>query len=199
MLISIIGNNASGKTTLAKALDAQPGFTAYLESHTDRPYQALFSQEPKRYALHNQIDFLLARAEQEREIRAAGGFGVQDGGLDQDFFLYSHLFHHKGFLSDKEFDLCRRTYHTLRAGFPAPEVYIYLAFPLDTLRARLLARNRKIDLATIVTLDDLPTLQEYLDAWVTDISPLTLHADQIDLDSPEFIGDLTSQIRDAIN
>jgi deoxyadenosine/deoxycytidine kinase len=199
MLISIIGNNASGKTTLAKVLDAQAGFSAYLESHTDRPYQALFAQEPQRYALHNQIDFLITRGEQEREIRVAGGIGVQDGGLDQDFFLYTHLFHHKGFLTNKEFGLCRRTYQTLRAGLPAPEVYIYLACPLDTLRARLLARNRKIDLATIATLDDLPILQGFLDAWVADISPLILQADLIDFSSAEFIGDLVAKIRDTID
>jgi deoxyadenosine/deoxycytidine kinase len=196
MLLSIIGNNASGKTTLAKALDTQPGFTAYLESHTDRPYQALFSKDPQRYALHNQIDFLLSRAEQESEIRSAGGIGVQDGGLDQDFFLYTYLFHHKGFLTDKEYDLCRRTYWTLRAGLPVPEAYIYLVAPLDTLRTRLLARNRKIDLNTIATLDDLPTLQEYLDAWVAEISPITLQADQIDFSSAEFIAGVAERIRE---
>jgi deoxyadenosine/deoxycytidine kinase len=197
MLISIIGNNASGKTTLAKALGEQAGFTAYLESHSDRPYQALFSQDPQRYALHNQIDYLLARAEQEREIRAAGGIGLQDGGLDQDFYLYTRLFHHKGFLSNKEYDLCRRTFQTLRAGLPTPELFIYLIAPLDTLRNRLLARNREIDIKTIVTLEDLPILHGYLEAWVPGISALTLQADQIDLDSSEFIERLNEKIREA--
>ena len=36
-LITIIGNNASGKTTLTRALCRAGGFRAYLESHTDRP------------------------------------------------------------------------------------------------------------------------------------------------------------------
>jgi deoxyadenosine/deoxycytidine kinase len=197
MLISIIGNNASGKTTLAKALGEQPGFTTYCESHTDRPYQALFSQEPQRYALHNQVDFLLARAEQERQIRAGVGISMQDGGLDQDFKLYTRLFHHKGFLDDKEYALCRRIYQTLRAELPAPEVFIHLTAPLETLRDRLLARDRTIDLRTIVTPDDLPTLQGYLEEWVAEITPppLTFQADEVALDSPDFIRELQAAIQ----
>jgi deoxyadenosine/deoxycytidine kinase len=196
MLVSIIGNNASGKTSLAAALDREPGFTAYLESHYDRPYQSLFSQDPARYALPNQIDFLLTRAEQERALRAAGGIGVQDGGLEQDFYLYTQLFHRKGFLTAKEFDLCRRLYATLRASLPAPEVYIYLTAPVELLRNRLLARGRVIDLKSIVTLDDLPILQDYLDTWVVGISPLALQAEEVELDSPEFVSDLAARIRE---
>lgn len=198
MLISIIGNNASGKTTLAKALGDQRGFNTYLESHTDRPYQSLFSHEPHRYGLHNQVDYLLARAEQEREIRADGGIGVQDGGLDQDYYLYTRLFHHKGFLSDEEYLLVRRMYETLRTELPAPEVYIYMAAPLDILRDRLLARDRKIDLQTIVTLDDLPTLQAYLDEWAAHISPLVLAAEQVDLNSSAYLRGLAEKIRERL-
>lgn len=195
MLVSIIGNNASGKTSLAQVLGQQPGFKVFLESHEDRPYQALFSEDPQSYAFANQIDYLLARAEQERSIRAYGGIGVQDGGLDQDFYLYTHLFHSKGFLNHKEFELCRREFATLRAGLPAPEVYVYLAAPLNLLRERLLARGRMIDLNTIVTLDDLSTLQGYLDAWTARISPLTLQAEEVDLDSAGFIEGLGRRIR----
>ncbi|MEN8241917.1 MAG: deoxynucleoside kinase [Chloroflexota bacterium] len=197
MIISIIGNNASGKTTLAETLGQLPRLTAYFESHTDRPYQALFSVDPHRFALKNQLDYLLARAEQEQEIRAAGGIGVQDGGLDQDFHLYTRLFHHKGFLDKDEFLLCERAYLSLRAGLPAPELYIYLTAPLDTLRDRLQARGRSIDLNTIVTIDDLPTLQGYLEEWTAKISPppLTLGADEVALSSPEFVSGLETAIQ----
>ena len=165
-LITIVGNNASGKTSLTQALCREPGFTAYLESHEDRPYQPLFSQDVHRYALPNQIDYLLRRAEQESRIRAESAVGVQDGGLDQDFHLYSRLFHHKDFLDDQEFDLCRRTYHALRRGLPAPELIVWLHAPLELLRQRLYARARMIDLQQIVTLDDLPLLETYLEEWL---------------------------------
>ena len=165
-LITIVGNNGSGKTTLTQALCRESGFVPYLESHEDRPYQSLFSQDLRRYTLPNQIDYLLRRAEQEQAIRAGEEFGVQDGGLDQDDHLYTRLFHHKEFLDDKEFDLCRRVYRALRAGLPAPDLIVWLRAPLDLLRRRLQARARKIDLQQIVTLDDLPTLERYLEEWL---------------------------------
>ena len=173
-LITIVGNNASGKTTLTQTLCREPGFTAYLESHEDRPYQPLFSQDVHRYALPNQIDYLLRRAEQESRIRAESAVGVQDGGLDQDFHLYSRLFHHKGFLDDQEFDLCRRTYHALRRGLPAPNLIVWLRAPLELLRQRLHARARMIDMQQIVTLGDLPLLETYLEDWLGKVGPDSL-------------------------
>ena len=165
-LITIVGNNGSGKTTLTKALGSMSGFDAYLESHEDRPYQPLFSKNVKRYALPNQLDYMLRRAEQERQIRDGEAVGVQDGGLDQDFYLYSRLFHHKGFLDDREFSLCQRTYQALRAGLPAPDLIVWLRVPLELLRSRLQARARMIDLEQIVTLEDLPRLEVYLEEWL---------------------------------
>lgn len=170
-LVSIVGNNGSGKTTLAKALGKLDGFQAYLESHEDRPYQPLFARDVRRYALPNQLDYMLRRAEQEYQIRAADELGVQDGGLDQDFHLYSQLFHHKGFLDEKEYSLCRRTYHALRAGLPAPDLVVWLRAPLELLRSRLQARARMIDLEQIVTLEDLPVLESYLESWIASMHP----------------------------
>jgi deoxyadenosine/deoxycytidine kinase len=170
-LITIVGNNGSGKTTLANALGRLDGFQTYLESHEDRPYQPLFSKDVKRYALPNQLDYMLRRAEQERQIRDGEAVGVQDGGLDQDFFLYSRLFHHKGFLDDREFSLCQRTYQALRAGLPAPDLIVWLRAPIELLQSRLQARARMIDLEQIVTLEDLPRLEGYLGKWLVGINP----------------------------
>lgn len=173
-LIVIAGNNASGKTTLTRALCEAGGFNASLESHEDRPYQPLFAQDQRRYALPNQIDYLLRRAEQEVEIRAGDVPGVQDGGLDQDYHLYTHLFHHKGFLDEREFALLQRAYRTLRAGLPKPDLIVRLKAPLAQLRQRLQARARLIDLEAIVTLDDLPFLEERLDEWLGAVPPADL-------------------------
>ncbi len=95
----------------------------------------------------------------------------KDGGLDQDYHLYSRLFHHKGFLDEQEFDLCRRTYLALRRGLPAPDLIVWLRAPLELLRQRLHARARMIDLNQIVTLDDLPLLEAYLEEWLGGIDP----------------------------
>lgn len=182
-LITIIGNNGSGKTTLTLALCQQAGFTPHLESHTDRSFQNQFSQDSSRYALPNQLDYLLRRAEQEREIRQGTETGVQDGGLDQDFYLYTHLFHRKGFLDGREFALCRRIYQALRAGLPAPDLVIRLKAPLELLRANIEARARAIDFSKIVTLDDLPVLENLLEEWLAQSPPECLL--EIDVESED--------------
>ncbi|MGD2028208.1 MAG: deoxynucleoside kinase [Anaerolineales bacterium] len=185
-LITIIGNNGSGKTTLTRALGNQPGFTACLESHADRPYQHLFSQDVFRYALPNQLDYLLRRAEQERAIREDSQTGVQDGGLDQDYYLYTQLFHHKGFLDECDFSLCRRTYHALRAGLPPPDLVVRLNAPLELLRQRLQVRARTLDLEQIVTLDDLPVLEKLLEDWLTEHPPLRLLEVDVSTENVDF-------------
>lgn len=185
-LIAIVGGNGSGKTTLAELLCQQAGCTPYLESHADRPFQTLFSQDFHRYALPNQIDYLLTRAEQERQVRAGEAAGVQDGGLDQDFHLYTRLFPHKGFLSDEDFDLCRRTYQTLRGLLPPPDLFIRLDAPLDVLERRLLERNRRLDLEGIVTPADLPLLAAYLDEWLAGVDPARLVSVDAGKDDPAY-------------
>ena len=189
-LITIVGNNGSGKTTLTRALCRTAGFTPWLESHEDRPFQPLFSKDVRRYALPNQIDYLLRRAEQEGEIRAGDVVGVQDGGLDQDYYLYSHIFHHKGFLDEREFTLCQRLYTTLRVRLPAPDLIVWLRAPLDLLRERLQARARMIDLEQIVTLDDLPIMENYLEEWLGEVPLERL----LTIDAAEKDEDFTSAV-----
>ena len=106
-LIVVVGNSGVGKTTLTRALCAAGDFATGLEEHIARPFQALFKNDAG-FALANQIDYLLLRAEQERLIRADARTGIQDGGLEMDFFVFTRLFQRKGLLSTQEYRLCER-------------------------------------------------------------------------------------------
>src|SRR5512146_2425987 len=83
-LVTIVGSSGSGKTTLARVICRSKGFAPFLEDLKIRPFQASFMGELKTYALPNQVDFLLYRAEQELFIRQNDVIGIQDGGLDLD-------------------------------------------------------------------------------------------------------------------
>ena len=157
--MAIIGNCGSGKTTLAGQICARPGFGALLEQHAERPYQRL-AMDDKRWAFHNQVDYLLYRAEQERAARALPETGVADGGLDQDFFIFARLFYEKGYYSPAEFGVLERLYAALRGGLPAPERVIRLVVPPALLVERRARRHRALDIATD---DDLPRIEELLD------------------------------------
>jgi deoxyadenosine/deoxycytidine kinase len=163
-IISIIGVSGVGKTSLVRALAARGDFAIGLESHAERPFQALFKHDA-HHALANQIDFLLYRAEQERLLRLDPRPALTDGGLDLDFHGFTRLFHARGWLSDPEFDLLRRFYTLTREMLPPPNLIIQLTASDEAIRARLATRER----INIASAADASLLETYLNKWLATI------------------------------
>jgi deoxyadenosine/deoxycytidine kinase len=166
-LIVVVGNSGVGKTALTEALCAAGDFATGLEQHIGRPFQALFKKD-RNLALANQIDYLLLRAEQERLIRSTAKTGLQDGGLEMDFFVFTRLFHCNGFLSMQEFQLCERLYAQIRSAQPPPEGILWLTAPLEVVMERFTRRGRKLEIATQY---DLKASEILLNEWLEDQEP----------------------------
>ena len=160
-LITFVGVSGVGKTTLARALAATGNFATGFEQHDTRPFQHLFDKD-KRYALPNQIDYFLLRAEQEHILRADPRSALLDGGLDVDFHGFARLFHARGYLNDAEYDLCKRLYAQLRLSLPMPELVVYLTASGEVIRERLAKRDR----VNIATSADAGLLKKYLEEWL---------------------------------
>ncbi len=192
-LIVIIGNCGSGKTALTRMLSEHYGLMPLLEQHEERPFQARFQADLQGYALANQMDYLLFRAEQELALRQTDKIGIADGGLDQDFYVFTKLFHRKGVLTDAEYQLCERLYRALRHSIPPPDLLIRLTAPRDVLTRRRLARTRKLD---IVTTDDLETIDQLLQAWMaeTAVPIITFETSADDPDYSSTTGPLLAQL-----
>jgi deoxyadenosine/deoxycytidine kinase len=163
-LISIVGPSGVGKTTLARALCAKHDFAIAYEQHNERPFQTLFKQDSK-YALANQLDYFLYRAEQEYEFRQNGKSALMDGGLDLDFHGFTRLFHVHGWLTDDEFNLCQRFYTLTRSLLPPPDLIITLSASAKTISERLASRNR----INIASSEDAESLSRFMNDWLESI------------------------------
>lgn len=163
-LIVIVGASGVGKTTLARALCVKYDFSISYEQHEERPFQKLFKQDPK-YALANQLDYLLYRAEQERELRNSSKPSLMDGGLDLDFHGFTQLFHARGWLTDEDFNLCKRFYQHTRSLLPPPDLIIALTASEKTISERLAARNR----INIASSEDTKLFNSFVEKWLASI------------------------------
>ena len=175
-LIEVVGASGTGKTALVHALAKTGRFVSAYEEHAERPFQALFKRDA-RYALANQIDYLLLRAEQETQLRASTSAqtGIMDGGLDLDFHGFTRLFHHRGLLTDSEFALCQRFYTFLREGSPLPELIVRLYADKDTVTNRLSTRER----VNIASVEDTALFNSFLNEWLADVP--THHVLELDV------------------
>lgn len=168
-LIVIVGPSGVGKTTLARVLCLKREFAIAYEQHSERPFQALFKQDPK-YALANQLDYLLFRAEQERELRNGTLPALMDGGLDLDFHGFTRLFHARGWLSEEEFELCRRFYVHTRRLLPPPELVVSLTIAEETICQRLAKRSR----INIASSEDTVLFNSFVAEWLASLPPSNL-------------------------
>ncbi len=164
-LISIVGASGVGKTTFVNALAKTAKFATAFEQHAERPFQSLFKQDNK-YALANQLDYLLLRAEQEKQLRAGGKTGLMDGGLDLDFHGFTRLFRRRGLITHPEFDLCLRLYTLVRELLPPPDLIVLLSASQKTIEGRLASRRR----INIASAHDAELMEGFIREWLESIS-----------------------------
>lgn len=163
-MIAIVGASGVGKTALVRALAEAYSFATAYEQHTERPFQTLFKNDA-RYALANQVDYFLLRAEQEKRLRASQQIGLIDGGLDLDFHGFTRLFHSRGMLTGPEFDLCRGVYNLIREFLPRPELIVRLRADESTVVHRLSKRDR----INIASAEDTALFDSFLDEWLASV------------------------------
>lgn len=140
--IAIEGVIGAGKTTLAKMLAGKMNANLVLESYEDNPFLEKFYKNPRRYALHTQMYFLMSRYKQLLELRQEDLFHeyiVADYIFEKDkIFAYLNL-------ADDELELYERMVSFIERNLKKPDLVIYLQSTVERLMANISKRGRSAE------------------------------------------------------
>ena len=148
-LITIVGNVATGKSTLTKLfsekLPAQK--VPADEFYKENPFFPLTIEDRKRWSLASDLWFLKERVKMalEYEKFLERSHVVVDSGLPMtQVYTHSRLGH--GFFIKDEWDLYQECYDVFTRDVRDSDVLIYLTAPVDVLRERIQERGREFEI-----------------------------------------------------
>lgn len=137
--VAVEGVIGVGKTTLVRLLardfDAEP----LLEVFEENPFLSDFYSDRERYAFQTQIFFLLSRYRQQHQVIPRARVS---GPLISDYTFAKDALFARLNLSGDELSVYDRLHSALAEKIPKPDLLVYLRANLDTLMARIAARDR---------------------------------------------------------
>ncbi|MBI4671915.1 MAG: deoxynucleoside kinase [Chloroflexi bacterium] len=191
--ICIVGNIASGKSTLTQLLAQEiPDSIAVLESFERNPFLALYFQDPPRWAFTNAVRYFYdyVRVFTEQTASHAHKHHFIDAGAATNRYVYGRHMFQKGLVTPEEYAfydiLCDLIERALE--YPQPDAFIFIqASPqacYERMRARAWGYQREIPL------EYLDGLRGYFDAYqamlkAAHVPLLQLDGDAITFTTPE--------------
>jgi deoxyadenosine/deoxycytidine kinase len=113
-----------------------------LEKFDDNPFLENFYADPKKYAFHTQIYFLMARYRQQREIAQIDMFQSK---LIADYIFAKDRIFAGINLSEDEFALYDKIFGLIQKDIPNPDLILYLQSDPELLYRRIKHRDRKFE------------------------------------------------------
>ena len=111
-----------------------------LEKFEDNPFLEDFYTDPKKFAFHTQIYFLMSRYRQQREIAQIDLFQSR---LIADYIFAKDRIFAEINLDEDEFALYDKIYGLIKNDIPNPDLVIYLQSNPEVLFRRIKHRDRK--------------------------------------------------------
>jgi len=191
--IAVEGPIGVGKTSLARALADRLGGRLVLEPAEYNPFLEKFYADMPRYALATQLSFLVARYQQQAELRQQDLF--EPVTVCDYLFVKDKIFAALT-LSDDELNLYNQLYAVLAGRAARPDLVVLLDAGVETLLARI--ERRGIPSESAVTADYLARLTAayrrhfrlYAEAPLLVIDTEGLDYDRGGLDLDELLGEM---------
>jgi len=192
--IAVEGPIGVGKTALARRLSEEFGAELLLEGVDENHFIQAFYEEPRRYAFHAQVEFLLARYRQQRELARRGAAK----GVVSDYLFAKDGIFAGVTLQGEELALYRQMYRLLDADIARPDLVVYLEARPDVLLRRIRKRARSFERG--ITAEYLESLTEAFRTFFheyTDAPLLVVNCSEIDfVEHRGEWADLLKEIRD---
>jgi deoxyguanosine kinase len=193
--IAVEGPIGVGKTALARRLATELGCDLVLEGVDENHFIQAFYDDPRRYAFHAQVEFLLARYRQQRELATRGD---RRPGVVSDYLFAKDGIFAGVTLDDEELALYRQLYRQLDAEIASPDLVVYLEARPEVLLRRIRKRSRPFERG--ITPEYLERLTEAFRAFFHEYAGaplLVVNCSEIDfVEHRGELADLVKEIRD---
>ena len=195
--IAIEGVIGVGKTTLARMLSHDFNAEPLLEVFEENPFLSDFYSDRARYAFQTQIFFLLSRYRQQHDVIPRA---LMHGALISDYTFAKDALFARLNLSGDELAVYEKLHGALAEKIPKPDLLVYLRAGLDTLMARIAARDRPyergMDRAYI---DSLRLAYDGFVAGYADCPVLAIDTSDLNfVQEPEVLSRVRERIRAAL-
>ncbi len=200
MYICIEGGIGVGKTSLTNILSEHLALNKKLEIVEENPYLKDFYTDIEEFAFQTEMFFLTHRYGQVKNLKKE-----IPAGIVSDYTIYKNKLFANMNLHDEDLTKFNQVFDVLTDGLPQPDLLIFLKADVNTLKKRIMMRDRKfeqdIDNSYLQSLIDI--YQQYFDELInyTANNVLVVECDSIDFvfndqDREQLLTTITEKIKE---
>jgi deoxyadenosine/deoxycytidine kinase len=180
MIIGVVGNIASGKSTLTELLEEQFGWKAHQEAFAENPFLAPFYEDPQRWSMASQLFFLAEKANQGLQVaQMDGSMTLWDSPIQHNAWTFALAQHRLGNCTREEWELYQKLFVLLEPTLPKLDAVYWVRTPVDTLTQRIVSRGRSFEQG--IPREYLALLDELNAEWVKTLTVPVVEVDSAEL------------------
>jgi deoxyadenosine/deoxycytidine kinase len=178
-LLAVVGNIATGKSTLVQGLARELHAPVEAERWFDNPFLLAAQRDPERYALAAETWFVTEAAAAQARLEALEG-GILERPVQEHLDVFVEYRARRGQLAGSDVSALRHIGDGLRRALREPDLIVHLHAPPAELHRRVVARGR--DVEQRLTPDALTSLDERYADFIAALDVPIMHLDTTEID-----------------